>query len=785
MLYLPRIHSLPTLLLGLTASMMLPGNCAHADEVRLPDGVVLKGMVSQIESLLVGPRKPDRGPITIYPITMVSTPLKRYFVPARRDNVVNNDVDLSRHEGFKLRQDKRPGGGRIVAAVQGFVKKPGDFDEFGRRNVFLETASGETPVVQGVTLITPDYLKIIALNFQWETAMATSSVPLDQLEGMLRNGNVTDESNPDDRLRLARFFIEAERYEAAQRELEAIRYKFPELADTVAQVRLTLTQAQAQEILSELKLRRAAGQHQFVYTTAKNFPVENVAAPTLREVREIASEYEQAFERAEQARARLGELQGQLKDDPRVKEIAPLRAEISERLTYSSLDRLDAFLKLAADPQLKSDEKLALALSGWVVGSANAVTEIDQALRQWQARYLVLDYLRSRADADVERRSILEKLQSLEGVGPERIAQMLPLLPPTYDSGEAAPGQTVRIELPGAKGEEPPGYWVTLPIEYHADHSYPLIIALHSQHGGPRQELLGFWGGTEEHLGQSPRHGYIAIAPEYIERGNDKGYAYSAASHQAVIDALRDVQHRFSVDSNRVFLSGHGMGADAAWDIGLAHPHLFAGVIPISGAIDRHAKHYLDNGRSLPLYAISGEFDRDLMTRNGAPLMHMMQQKFDVIYAEYAGAGPESFYSEIHALFDWMSKQRRPPPPQKVTARTLRDSDNRFYWFEFSGLPENFQGIDFSKERQRAARAMIVTATITPGNTLRIMSAAAHHRLWLPRGEGLVDFEKRLRVDINGRGRFNDFIKPDLGAMLEHVRIHGDHQQIYWAVLDF
>ncbi len=774
-------------LLTLLGQIVLSGGgiFAGAGEVRLPNGLGLRGNVSRQESLLVGPPKPDRGPTTIYPIVMISSPLKRYFVPTRRDYLFNEDVDLSRHDGFKMKQDKRPGGGRIIASVQGYVKKPEPFDDFGRRNVFIETASGETAVVQGVTLITPEYLKIIALNFTWETAMATSSMPADSLDAILRNKLVTQTDNPDDMLKIARFYIEAQRYELARRELSAIRYKFPEMADRVHQVQILLTQAEAQEILAELKLRSAAGQHNFVYETAKQFPVENVAAPILREVREIMAGYEKAHDRYEQAVSQLGELQGQLKDNPRVKEIAPLRAELAERLTYSSLDRLDAFFKLSSDPQLRPEEKLALALSGWVVGSPNAVTEIDEAQRLWQARFLLLDYLRSEPDADGERRTVLERLESLEGIGAERIAQLLPLLPPILDSAGAVNGQAVRIEAALGTDEPPMAYWVTLPIEYHPDHTYPLIIALHSERGKPEQELQGFWGGTEEHIGQSQRQGYIVIAPEYVGKADTKGYSYSAASHQVVIDALSDARRRFSIDSDRVFLAGHGMGADAAWDMGLAHPHLFAGIIPITGAIDRHAKYYMDNGRQLPIYAVNGEFDRDLITRNGAPLMHMMQQRFDLIYAEYVGAGPEPFYSEIHALFDWMSRQRRPPPPKQVDARTLRESDNRFYWYEFVGLHENFKGFDWTKEKQRAAKAMPIMAKITPGNTLRITSGAMHHRVWLAKGDGLVDFQKRLKVDVNGRNRFNEFIKPDVAVMLDHVRLTGDRQRIYWAMLEF
>jgi pimeloyl-ACP methyl ester carboxylesterase len=600
---------------------------------------------------------------------------------------------------------------------------------------------------------------------------------------MLRH--VTDESNPDDQLRIARFYIQAGLFDLATHEVEAIRSKFPELADTASQVQITLTQAQAQEVLNELKLRRAAGQHQLVYESAKTFPVENVAASILRDAREITAEYEQAYERKAQAVAALGEMQGRLKDDPRVKEIAPLRAEISEHLNYANLERLEAFFKLAADPQLKPEEKLALALSGWILGSAHAITEIDQALRLWQARFLLLDYLRSANDAEGERREILGKLINLEGIGAEQIAQLLPLLPAVLEPGPAVAGRAMRIQLPAPKGVAASAYWVSLPQEYHHDHTYPLIVALHDDRGSPQQELQGFWGGTEDHPGQSQRQGYIVIAPEYVTKADVKGYDYNAAAHQVLIDSLRDVRHRFNIDSDRVFLSGHGMGGDAAWDMGLAHPHLFAGIIPINGAIDRHAKHYVDNARLLPMYLVAGELDADLVLRNGNPLMSMMQQRFDLIYAEYAGGGPDPYHSEIHALYDWMSRQRRQPPPKQIAAKTLRDCDNRFYWLEFTGLPEQLVGIDWSREKQRAVHAMPVSATITPGNTLRISSGAAHHRVWLARGDGLVDFERKLKVEINGRVRWNDFLKPDVGAMLEHVRVTGDRQQLYWAVLEF
>ncbi|MBI3860981.1 MAG: hypothetical protein HY290_03715 [Planctomycetia bacterium] len=426
-----------------------------------------------------------------------------------------------------------------------------------------------------------------------------------------------------------------------------------------------------------------------------------------------------------------------------------------------------------------------MAFSGWVVGSDNAVTELDQALRFWQARYLLINYLRSDHEASVERKAILTKLEALEGVGADRVAQLLPLLPPAGDVAGMVPGQAVRITIPGAKAGEDYAYWVALPFEYHPEHRYPLIVGLHSENGTAQQELQGFWGGTEERGGQAQRHGYIVIAPEYVSGvKEEKVYTYASESHEIVLASVRDAMRRFSVDADRVFLAGHGMGGDAAWDMGLAHPYHFAGVIPINGAIDRFAPYYLENGKPLSFYTVVGEKDIDLFDRNAAHLMNLFMKGIDLIHAEYKGAGPESFFSEIHALFDWMSRLRRAPPPKQVNARTLRECDTSFSWFEFSGIPDNMKGIDWSN-RQRAVHPLIVSATITPSNTINVSSRAARHRLWIPRGEGLIDINKRVKVSINGKQVFNDFVKPDLEAMLDHVRATGDRQQLFWAVLEF
>ena len=64
-----------------------------------------------------------------------------------------------------------------------------------------------------------------------------------------------------------------------------------------------------------------------------------------------------------------------------------------------------------------------------------------------------------------------------------------------------------------------------------------------------------------------------------------------------MLGALRDACRRFAIDTDRVFLTGHGIGGDAAWDIGLAHPDIWAGVIPIVAVADRYVGRYAKNAR--------------------------------------------------------------------------------------------------------------------------------------------------------------------------------------------
>src|SRR5262249_44396170 len=156
---------------------------------------------------------------------------------------------------------------------------------------------------------------------------------------------------------IARFYLQAEMYYRAAEELEAIERDFPELRATVKEVNTQLQQLQAKQLLSELRRRKKAGQHRLAYSAAKIFPTEDMSAEVLREVRELILEYEQAREQAERAVGLLGDLQAKLGDEKKMGVAGPIRTTIVESLDMDTFERLDAFLKLEADPALLPSEK--------------------------------------------------------------------------------------------------------------------------------------------------------------------------------------------------------------------------------------------------------------------------------------------------------------------------------------------------------------------------------------------------------------------------------------------
>ena len=129
-------------------------------------------------------------------------------------------------------------------------------------------------------------------------------------------------------------------------------------------------------------------------------------------------------------------------------------------------------------------------------------------------------------------------------------------------------------------------YNLYLPEDYDPNEQYPLVLFIHDAgvaSGPVKQTLYQGNGATSwaEPEAQA-RHKCIVVAPEYPFITVDDNWNYSHHL-DATIALLKDLQTRYSIDSNRIYTTGQSMGCMSSIVMMLKEPDLFAGALLVAG----------------------------------------------------------------------------------------------------------------------------------------------------------------------------------------------------------
>ncbi len=762
---------------------------ATAAKVVHEDGRVLSGRIGLATGVAEDPNAAPRtsGGVAVRPILILDDGLRRMFVPKARIGSIN-ETSRETLERISVPQPVAQSGHAIAGVGPAVGIEP--FDKHGRRIFSMTTSKGQVDIIQGITEITPRYTKVEALggprpykSYVWEMRIATSGIPRDVLSSILHQA--VDPDDLEQRLRIVRLYLQSERYADAREELRRVLEEFPRADDLDAELR-ALRQLGARRLLREIEMRRRAGQFELAASLLRSFPADGVAGETLAQVREILREDQALRQQVVKIRRRLAELADQLRQAPIRQRMEPILAELDMGLDLNTVGRMAAFARLADDTHLSPAQKLALAASGWLVGSNHALESLPVAVSLYEVRDLVGQYLRAEQMADHQR--LLDTLRSREGATPARVAQLLAQMAPPLETGpEAEPGSGVYVRtVPGLVGQEDVTYSVQLPPEYDPYRRYPTIVTLPGSGSTPEMQIDWWAGGpTGQGMrqGQAMRHGYITLAVKW-QKPYQLEYHYSARAHHAVLASLRDAQRRFSIDTDRVFLSGHDIGGDAAWDIGLAHPDLWAGVILVVAVSDRYCTHYWENAANLPLYFVAGELDGDKIYRNAINFDRYLRRKYDATVVEYLGRGHEHFHDEIQDLFDWMGRRRRNFFPAEFEAVTMRAWDSFFWWLELSEVPERSIVDPVEWPPPRGTNPLKIQGSVKKRTNIFVRAGSEPFVVWLT--PELVDFDQRISLRVNGRlvRGDEDAVRPSIDVMLSDARTRGDRQHPFWARWD-
>ncbi|MGI9517420.1 MAG: hypothetical protein ACR2NP_10255 [Pirellulaceae bacterium] len=763
----------------LTTGHRVPGRVGSLDSM----GVTTQGVSSDSSN---------------YGIVLIDDDVRQVFVS--RFNVADI-VPLERfEEEFEIWQKVHDGDGE--SSEIGPILYIGPIDDYGRRLVTTLTARGRETVIQGITRINPRFVEFqgvvntVGPERHWNVYQSLSSIPTTVLTRLLER-QIKDVDDANERIRLVDFYAQARKYKQAEEALQDIRRDFPGLREELKKRGDLLAGQIARQILDEANLRRRSGQPRIALAMAQK--LENrlgIATAILVEVNDLQKQLADDQKRVESAGTMAVELAERVLAQPDIegelKAIVELFAqELKNELSLSNVDRLSTFTRLADDADETDEQKLALALSGWIVGAGSAKNNLGEAQSMVQARALVIEYLQTpRAERRLE---ILKELEQLEAGAPEYLDKIVkhikpPLAPSPAEIAADRPIE-LSVEIPAGPGKPPEVIrcLVQLPPEYDPWRRYPCIMSLG---GGTRNTApdaqIDWWCGAfhqglKMRTGHAARHGFIVIAPDWMKPGQP-AYEFSAREHAAVLASLRSAQRRFSIDTDRVFLSGHYAGANAAWDIGQAHPEHWTGIIPISARASKYINHYRDNGRHhTSWYFVNGARDFDSKRANATVWnARMLSADFESVIVHYRGRGEELFSDELPYLFEWMEPQRRQFDVREFQCSTMRPWDNYFWWFEMdlAGTPQMLLPEEDWNSANRRDREITGEVKTSRPNLFYLRGAPDDATLWLL--PELVDFS--LDVEIEGQsGKFSDEVRPSRTTLLEDVRTRGDRQHPYWA----
>lgn len=778
------------LAVALLLTLLLPGEAAV---IVLKDGFILKGKSKRGGETIFDPASGQQIPIANGFWFMDDGP-RRIIFSSRQilqdDRAVdkrdpNDSPDLVQLQRVFVSLNQ------LKLEAIGAIEDVSPFDGDGSRTFKFQPKVGAVLAAdQKLNFMTPHYVRIDAVKYRWSAFCLTQEFRPETVRDMLRTFPEMREKagkvDPLKRMRRVRFFKQCGWYEEAEAELDRFLEDAPGQKAAIEEARRAVLALKAEQLLADLELGYLSGRHDWVRKRLADFPRGDLDQKQLNQLAVLKSKYQAAEDALAPARQYLHDLPGHTAAADR-KTWEQAAETILAELNLDNASRLERFVtfakqaerqrKMKMSPTQGPEKLLALAVSGWLLGNAGAEDSPTNGLKLWRTRQFVAEYQRTADDGD--RRRLLKAYEKAGAVPFDVLAGVLATLPPPEPETKLPEGmveQETKEPWGPRKGGVP--YLLQLPPEYQHSRSYPVLVVLHHTTETPKIMMERFAELAE-------KHGYILAAPDWGEGGLRQTYAYSADEHAAVLDVLRDLRRRFNVDTDRVFMAGFGQGASMAFDVGLAHPDLFAGVMPMGSPPLYFVQKYWPNAQNLPLYIVAGDLQAgDCAKTIRKPFLeHLVSRGYPTLYLEYKGRGMEWFGGELPSFFDWMSRKKRPLAyPEMGECQTMRATDNRFYWLSGEGIAD--RALNDLRGFNHQAIPASLGARVVEGNQIHVKSRGFKKvTLWL--GPGMVDLEQPLSIMVNLQSRVKDrTFKPSLTTLLEDFHQRGDRRRLFLVKIE-
>ena len=217
-------------------------------------------------------------------------------------------------------------------------------------------------------------------------------------------------------------------------------------------------------------------------------------------------------------------------------------------------------------------------------------------------------------------------------------------------------------------------YQVWIPAAYDRSRKWPAILFLHGSgergDDGEKQMTVG--------LGRAIRDGKVEANAIVIFPQCPEGQRWVGAPRKIAIAALDATEREFSIDRNRVALTGMSMGGAGAWILAADYPKRWSALAPVCAYVHRPpslpdadnptSEQFDDFAKRLPripIWIFHGSDDTVVPVTESREMARALG--VNAGYTEFAHTGHNAWdpaYTQTHVV-EWLTNQRRQRKPSE------------------------------------------------------------------------------------------------------------------------
>lgn len=245
------------------------------------------------------------------------------------------------------------------------------------------------------------------------------------------------------------------------------------------------------------------------------------------------------------------------------------------------------------------------------------------------------------------------------------VSALLVVAPAAVQAQDVVDGFVAR-SFKGSDGVSMP-YRVFIPDDEARKKPLPLVVYLHGGGGAGADNLKQISGGNTlgTHTWTTPeaqrKHPAYVLAPQ-LPQGEQWAHPASEAlsPHADVVrQMIAALTREFSLDADRIYLTGQSLGGQGTWDIISKRVDLFAAAVPLCG--NGNASR-VAAARRMPIWVFHGAQDPVVPVTGSRQLVAALRAAGSPVkYTEYPDVG-HNVWTRAYvdpALADWLFSQRR------------------------------------------------------------------------------------------------------------------------------